>query len=136
MSTPPDLAQRYGRPSPSRRRTVIAVSGLVGAVALAWVVWAAWVQGTPDVQSSLRSFDVVDSHTVKAQVAVHARKDGVRASCVLQATAADHSTVGELTFTVRGPKGTTNHALTMRTERQAAAVDLVGCTAPGQDRPR
>ena len=136
MSTPPDLEQRYGRPSPSRRRAVIAVSGLVGVVALAWVVWAAWVQGTPAVQSSLRSFDVVDSHTVRAQVAVHTRSDGVRASCVLQATAADHSTVGELTFVVSGPKGTTNHALTMRTERQAAAVDLVGCTAPGQDQPR
>jgi hypothetical protein len=136
VSNPPDLAQRYGRPSPSRRRAVIVGSGLVGAVALAWVVWAAWVQGTPDVQSSLRSFDVVDSHEVTATVAVHTRKDGVRATCVVRASAGDHSTVGELSFKVEGPKGTSEHDVTLRTERQAAAVDLVGCTAPGQGRPR
>jgi hypothetical protein len=136
VSTPPDLEQRYGRPSPSRRRTVIAVSGFVGVVALAWVVWAAWVQSTPQVQSSLRTFSVADPHAVKASVAVQLRKDGVRATCVVQATASDHTTVGQLTFVVTGHKGTTDHDLTMRTEREAVAVDVVGCTTPHQKKPR
>jgi hypothetical protein len=136
VSTPPDLEQRYGRPSPSRRRAVIAVSGVVGVVALAWVVWAAWVQSTPQVQSSLRTFSVAGSHEVRASVAVQLRKADVHASCVVQATASDHTTVGQLTFAVTGPKGTTNHDLTLRTERHAVAVDVVGCTTPDQKKPR
>ena len=36
------MADRYGRPSAGRRRAVILVSGLVGVVALAWVIWAAY----------------------------------------------------------------------------------------------
>ena len=58
------LADRYGTASPARRRAVIVVSGVVGVVALAWVAWATWFQSTPDVQSSLRSYDVVDTHSV------------------------------------------------------------------------
>lgn len=136
MSGAPDLGQRYGRPSPSRRRAIIAVSGIVGVIGLGWVLWAAYIQSTPQVQSTLRTFDVVDSHTVEATVSVKARSDGVRASCVVSARARDHSVVGELSFAVRGTDGTTNHSVTLRTEREAAAVELEGCTAKGQDRPR
>ncbi len=130
------MTDRYGRPSAARRRVIIAVSGLVGVVALAWVIWAAYVQGTPQVQSSLQTFHVVDDHTARATVVVKTRREGVRASCVLQAQAADHSVVGEVTFAVEGTGKSTTHRVTMRTERPAAAVDLVGCTAPGQKRPR
>ena len=74
-STPADavMADRYGGTSPARRRAVILVSGLVGVVALAWVAWAAWFQSTPEVQSSLQSFDVVDDHSATAQVVVKPR---------------------------------------------------------------
>ena len=70
------MADRYGRPSAARRRVVIGVSGLVGVVALAWVIWAAYVQGTPEVQSSLRTYHVVDDHTARATVVVKTRNDG------------------------------------------------------------
>jgi hypothetical protein len=130
------MADRYGRPSVVRRRVVILVSGLVGVVALAWVIWAAYVQGTPQVQSSLQTYRVVDSHQARATVVIKTRHRGVRASCVVQADAADHSVVGEVTFAVTGTGGTTTHRVTLRTERQAAAVEMVGCTAPGQKQPR
>ena len=136
MSTSTDLDGRYGAPSPTRRRTVIAVSGIVGAIALGWVIWAACVQGTPQVQSSLRTFDVVDAHSVRATIAVKTRSAGVRASCLVRATAADHSVVGERAFAVVGTGKSTTHRVTLRTERMAVAVDLQGCTAPGQKRPR
>jgi hypothetical protein len=115
---------------------VIAVSGVVGVVALAWVVWAAWVQSTPEVQSSLRTFSIPDAHAVKASVAVQLRKSGVHATCVVQATASDHTAVGQVTFGVTGARSTTVHDLTMRTERQAVAVDVLGCTTPDQKKPR
>jgi hypothetical protein len=131
-----ELADRYGAASPARRRAVIAASGVLGVVALAWVVWAAWAQGTPDVQSSLRSFEVVDSHTTNAVVVVKPSSGDVSASCLVRAFGADHSVVGELNFKVAGVDGSTSRNLTMRTERGATSVELIGCTTKDQSRPR
>ncbi len=131
-----ELADRYGAASPARRRLVIVASGVVGVVALAWVAWAAWAQGTPDVQSSLRSFDVVDTHTAKAVVVVKPHSRDVSASCLVRAYGADHSVVGELNFKVAGVSGSTSRDLELRTEREATSVELIGCTTADQSRPR
>ena len=137
-STPADavMADRYGGTSPARRRAVILVSGLVGVVALAWVAWAAWFQSTPEVQSSLQSYDIVDDHTATAKVVVKPSDAGVRASCLLRASGADHSVVGELNFRVSGVSRAIVREVEVRTEREATTVELIGCTAPGQSRPR
>jgi Domain of unknown function (DUF4307) len=130
------MSDRYGAASPGRRRWAIAVSGAVGVVALAWLAWAVWFQSTPDVQSSLRSFDVVDSHSVTASVAVHLRDEDVEARCLVRAFSEDHSVVGELNFAVRGVSGTETREVSLRTEREATSVELVGCTTKDQPRPR
>jgi hypothetical protein len=130
------LADRYGSVRPARRRAVILASGLVGVIALAWVAWAAWSQSTPEVQSSLRSFEVLDTHTVKARVTVQPSSSSVRASCLLRAYAVDKSVVGERNFPVTDTEGRTTLEVEFRTEREATSVVLVGCTAPGQSRPR
>ena len=131
-----EVADRYGAPNPRRRRTVIVASGVVGVLALAWLAWAAWFQSTPDVQSSLRSFEVVDTHSASAVVAVNTSSEDVSASCRVRAFGDDHSVVGELNFKVTGVSGTALRDVTLRTERKATSVELVGCTAPGQPRPR
>jgi hypothetical protein len=59
----------------------------------------------------------------------------VEASCTLRAYAVDHTTVGELTFTPDPTEGR-RQVETIRTERRATSVESIGCTAPGQDRPR
>jgi len=130
------LAGRYGGQSPRRRRTVIIVSGVVGVLALAWLAWAGWAQSTPDVQSKLKSFDVVDRHSVEATVVVDARSDDITANCLVRAFGEDHSVVGELNFEVTGRSGASNHDVTVRTEREATSVELIGCTSPDQSRPR
>jgi len=130
------MSQRYGTDNPGRRRLVVALSGVVGVAALAWLAWAVWFQSNPDVQSSLRTFDVVDSHTVKASVAVRTANEDVRASCLVRATGVDHSVVGELNFVVSGVKGTVHRDVTVRTEREATTVEMVGCTTKDQSRPR
>ena len=130
------MSDRYGAASPARRRVVILVSGLVGLVALVWLAWATWFASTPDVQSSLRTFEVVDSHSVSASVALHLRDDDVKASCRVRAYADDHSVVGELNFTVTGVSGSTRRDVTFRTEREATSVEVVGCTTRDQSRPR
>ena len=130
------VADRYGAPSPRRRRAVIIASGVVGVVALAWLAWAAWFQSTPEVQSSLRSFDVVDRHGASAVVAVDTRSEEVSANCLVRAFGEDHSVVGELNFKVAHVSDTALREVSIRTERKATSVELVGCTAPGQQRPR
>jgi len=131
-----EVADRYGAASPRRRRAVIIFSGVVGVVALAWVAWAAWVQSTPDVQSSLRTFDVVDSHSATAVVAVNTRSEDVSASCLVRAFGQDHSVVGELNFKVTDVSDTDLREVSLRTERRATSVGLVGCTTADQPRPR
>jgi hypothetical protein len=130
------MSDRYGAASPGRRRLVIAICGVVGVVALGWLVWAIWFQSNPDIQSSVRTFDVKDEHTVEAQVALRVRDEDVKANCLVRAVGLDRSVVGELNFEVSGVSGTVHRDVTLRTEREATAVDMVGCTTKDQKRPR
>jgi hypothetical protein len=130
------LDARYGRPGPGRRRALIAVATAVCLVALGWLGWVVWSQSTPEVQSSLRTYDVVDTHRADASVVVKARSADVVASCQVRAYGADRTTVGELNFDVSGVDGTAVREVSVRTEREASSVQLVGCTADGQNRPR
>lgn len=115
---------------------MVLASGLVGVVALAWLGWAAWFQGTPQVQSSLRSFEIVDVHTVEAVVTVKPRSAQVSANCLVRAFGEDHSVVGEQNFEARSADGAVSYTVEVRTEREATSVELIGCTAAGQSRPR
>ena len=132
-----DLAERYGSPSTTSRKAVVAVVVLLAGAGLSWLVWVMLVQGRPLVQSDLVGFDPVDDHKASATFTVVRRDADVAASCLLRAVAADHTIVGELDVAV-GPGGETTQTLerTVRTERAATSVDVVGCTADGQSRPR
>jgi hypothetical protein len=130
------MAGRYGGQSPRRRRAVILASGVVGVLALAWLAWAGWSQSTPDVESNLQSFEVLDSHSVEATVVVDIRSEGVTANCLVRAVGTDHSVVGERNFEVTGDSGASRHDVTVRTERRATSVEMIGCTSPDQSRPR
>ena len=44
--------------------------------------------------------------------------------------------VGEINFVVTAVKGTIHRDVTLRTEREATTVDMVGCTTKDQARPR
>jgi hypothetical protein len=130
------MADRYGTAPPTRRRTVIIASGVVGLLALAWLAWVVWFQSTPDVQSSLRSFKVLDTQSVRAEVTVKPRSAEVEANCLLRAYGKDHSVVGERNFPVRDTDDSTDLVVEFRTEREATSVELVGCTTDQQSRPR
>ena len=141
VSTPasrpdPDLADRYGAPSPSRRRLVVAGATLVVVAFLGWLLWATLFHASPSVSSELTGFDVVDDHTAVARVQVKLSDadDGAEmdASCRITAYAEDHTVVGDLAWVPQ-------HGLQdvdIRTERRATSLELVGCTAEGQPRPR
>jgi hypothetical protein len=126
-----DLADRYGAPSRWRRPVTVAAVGLLAVVALGWLGWTTWFHSTPEVTSDLVSFDVTSDHLTEARLDVRLG-DGVEASCRLRAFAEDHTTVGEVVF---APAAGTN-LVEIRTERRATTVEKIGCTAPGQPRPR
>ena len=135
MTSQDSLSDRYGAPAPWRRRVVVAASTALALVFLGWLGWVVWEQVTPEVESSMVGFRVVDEHTATARVNVRLSDEGVRASCVLRAYAEDHTVVGERAFT---PSYGARQPLTVdvRTERRATSVELLGCTAPGEGRPR
>ena len=133
MTEQTDLADRYGASSPRRRRTLLVVVVVVAAVFAGWLAWTIWAVSTPEVSSELLGFDVVDEHAATARVAIVLDDEDVRATCTLRAYAEDHSIVGELSF---APLGSGNTEQTVRTERTATSVELLGCTAPGQQRPQ
>ncbi|QIG44338.1 DUF4307 domain-containing protein [Nocardioides anomalus] len=135
MSAQDTLTERYGAPSPGRRRLVLLASVVVAAVFLGWLAWAVYEHARPQVTSELESFSVDDDHHVTAVVVVQLRDSDVDASCTLRAYAEDHTTVGELTFSPDLAEGR-RQTETVRTDRRATSVENVGCTASGQDRPR
>ncbi len=126
-----DLAARYGTPSPVRRRALVLVVATVAAACLGWLAWTVWFHSSPAVESELASYDIVDDNRATAVLEV-ALEDDVIASCRVRAFADDHTIVGELAFEpVDG-----RNEVTVRTERRATSVERIGCTAPGQSRPR
>ena len=131
MTSQAELAHRYGAPSTGRRTVLWVVVGCVAALFLGWLAWTAWFHATPSVRSQLVGFTVEDDHRTTANLRVEL-DDGVEASCTLRAYAADHTTVGELVFTPTDGR----NLLVVRTERAATTIESVGCTAPGQSRPR
>jgi hypothetical protein len=132
------LGDRYGAPRPGRRRLLILAVGTVVALFLGWVAWATWFHSTPRIDSSLISFEVVDDNQAVARLGVRRADASVVGTCTLRAFSEDHTTVGELVFRV--PEGTAPLRQTItkvvRTERRATSVELLGCLAPGQPRPR
>lgn len=141
---PPALADRYGAPRPWRRPVGWALLGLLLVVSLGWLGWTAWYHSLPEVSSSQQAYDVVDDHEATATVLVQRRADEVVATCTLRAYAADHTVVGELAQRVPLPDATPAQSrekeqlltLSVRTERRATNVELVGCTTADQGRPR
>ncbi len=140
MTTPADpqtadlMRDRYGRRGPGR--AVLALAVTVAAVFLGWLAWATWSHATPTVESELLGYTVVDEHAATARVDVALRTDldaeaaGVR--CLVRATSVDHTPVGELSWVPSDGR----QEVTIRTERLATSVELVGCTASDQPRPR
>jgi len=126
------LTERYAAPPAWRRRVTIGAVVVVALVALAWLAWAAFEQATPEVESELVTFHVVDAHSVTARVDVSIASGATHPSCTVQALAADHTVVGEQTFV---PRSGSNNVV-VRTEREATAVTVPGCIADGQDHPR
>jgi Domain of unknown function (DUF4307) len=129
------MAERYGAPSPGRRRLLIGATVVLTLVFLGWLAWSVLGHTRTQVTSELEGFSIIDDSTVSVVLVVSLADDDVEASCRLRAFAEDHSTVGELAFTP-DPAAGRRQVVEVRTERRATAIESLGCTADGQNRPR
>jgi hypothetical protein len=127
-STAQSLAHRYGTGRKRGRRVGLACGGLLVAALLGWAIWAAASQGKDPVQVDVASYQVVGTHEIQVKLAPHFRDADAHGSCLVRATAEDHTVVGELNITadqVRAAEGTW---IPIRTERRATTATLVRCT--------
>jgi len=116
---------------------MITLAVLVAAASLGWLVWVIIFHGRPLVRSDIVSFQVDGQHSAQATMTVVRRTADVDASCLLRAQAEDHSIVGELNFNVDSAEpATTTLTRSIRTERKATSVQLLGCVADGQTQRR
>jgi Domain of unknown function (DUF4307) len=79
---------------------------------------------------------VVSDHEARVQLEVVRDGRHTEAVCRLQALAADHAVVGELTVPVTEGEEDQTLSLSIRTERRATTVSSWGCTTADQRRPR
>jgi hypothetical protein len=122
------MAERYGSARPRRRVLALAVGALLVGALLVWAIWAAWLQGTPAIRADLTAYDVVGTHEVRVKVAASFRDDHAGGSCLIRATAEDHTVVGELNLTADQLRAAQGSWIPVRTERRATTAALVRCT--------
>ena len=136
MEPVPDLAQRYRGPSGVQRVVALAVIAALVVSGVGLLAWTVIFESSPSVRSQLTAFKVKDEHEAVATMTVVRKSEFTKATCRLQAISADHAVVGEVDRPVfDGPENQTLQ-VELRTERRATSVDLIGCTAPDQSRPR
>jgi hypothetical protein len=131
-----DLAYRYGMPTRTNRLVAGFLVGALLVSAAGFLSWTVLFHGDPEVRSQVTTFEVVSDHEARVVLQVVREHRTTEAVCRLQALAADHAVVGEVTVPVlEGPEDQML-ARTIRTERRATSVASLGCTTPGQPRPR
>jgi hypothetical protein len=131
-----DLEQRYGSAG-WNRKVVIALIVVLAGAGLSWLAWVVLELGRPDARADLISYEVTGTHSAHARFVVVRRDAEVAASCLLRALAADHTIVGERDVPVGpGEPTTTTVRRTIRTERLATSVLMVGCVTDEQTRRR
>jgi hypothetical protein len=123
------MAQRYGSDRPRRRAVVVVLSAVLGTTLLVWLAWAAWVHSDPPIDAAVSAYDVVSTHESRVKVEARFRDADVEGSCLVRATAADHTIVGELNLTVAELREADGDWIPIRTEREATTVTLVRCRA-------
>lgn len=130
-----ELDARYGRTGRGRKPLVLGIIAILAAVALAWLLWVAFLASNPPVSSRMIGFTITSPTSAKATIQVD-RSKSVEAKCRLQAKAADFSIVGELTVTVPADSARQQSIdASLTTQRAATAVVLVGCTTADAHRP-
>jgi len=124
-------AGRYGERRTSRAGLLVIAATCLAL--LGWLVWAALAAATPDVRSTLISYDVIDERQVQVRFSVTADKDA-SVVCRLEAAAASGEVVGLTEVELEpGPRELRQLATKFATRSRAATVTVAGCRVRAQD---
>ena len=129
MSDPTENAvlDRYGAGRPRRRPLAIVLGVLFALLLAGWAVWAG-MGSRPAIDAQLTAYDVVSTHEVRVKIHATFRDADAQGSCLVRATAQDHTIVGELNVTADQLRSSTGRWISVRTERRATTATLVRCT--------
>jgi hypothetical protein len=136
MGTVTHLEQRYRGPSRIHRAVALVLVAALVVSGVGFLGWSVFFHSSPQVLSRLTAFGVPDEHEAVANIVVSRESQFTEATCLLQAIADDHTVVGELSVPVVDGPTEQPMQVSIRTERRATSVQLLGCTTPGQPRPR
>ena len=131
-----DLQERYRKPRPVARLVAVVLIVALVVSGVGFLAWAVFFQSTPKVTSQLVTWEISDAHLAVASITVSRESQFTQASCRLRAVAEDHTVVGEVTVPVTDGPADQSLQVEIRTERRATTVQSLGCSAPGQPRPR
>ena len=123
------MRERYGTVSPRRRTVVVVGTTVLAMVFLTWLAWVAIFHADPALDAEVTSFDPVDAHQVKVRLDTHFRDADVRGTCLVRATARDHTIVGELNLSAADLRAAGSDWIPVRTERRATTAEVVRCRA-------
>jgi Domain of unknown function (DUF4307) len=110
----------------------IGLVAMVAAVGMGWLVWAAYVYSTPQVDAQVASYVVEDDRSIAVTLTVERRDPSIPATCRVVAQASDFETVGELEVAVPPSENRlVNRDLSVVTLRRATTAVAKGCTSDG-----
>jgi hypothetical protein len=125
------LRDRYPR-SRLPRPLLVGLIAAGSIIALAWLLWAAYVHATPAVAAQVAAYAIPDDHKISLTLTVQRRQPETAASCRVVAEAADFQTVGEQEVRVPpGPNRLTGVDVTLVTLRRATTALVQSCSVGG-----
>jgi hypothetical protein len=119
---------RYGVARPRRRRLAVVLGFVFAAALAAWAIWAAMAKGNDPIDADVTAYQVLSSHEVQVRVDAHIHDATTKATCLIRATAEDHTVVGELTLTADELRAAAGDWIAVRTERRATTAEVATCT--------
>ncbi len=132
-STRAEAAERLRLRYPRRRLprpALIAVIGLVAAIAGGWLVWSGLFHSRPAASARVSLFAIRDDRAVEATLTVERRDPGVAVTCRVVARAADFQPVGEVRVQVEPSQHSlVDVPVTIKTLRRATTAEAKGCSS-------
>ncbi len=122
------MQERYGTASPRRRAVLTVATTVLALVFLGWLGWVVWFHSDPPIEAEVTAFEVVDEHRVQVKLASRFRDGAVDGSCLIRASARDHTIVGERNVTVAELRTAAGDWISITTLNRADSVEKVRCT--------
>lgn len=122
------MQERYGTASPRRRMVLRVATSVLAIVFLGWLGWVVWFHSDPAIEAEMQAFKVIDAHHVQVRLASRFRDADVEGSCLIRATARDHTIVGERNVTVAEIRAAGGDWISITTLNRADSVETVRCT--------